>query len=57
MYAPALHLLIPVVGNWQVLVETVVGGVAGRVVNDGGISVEVKILTFSSNSRELNKYR
>lgn len=36
-YAPVLHLLVPVVGDWQVLVEAVVGGVAGRVVNDCGV--------------------
>lgn len=37
-YAPVLHFLISVVSNWQVLVEAVVGGVARRVVNDGGVS-------------------
>lgn len=41
VYAPVLHLLVPVVCSWQLLVETVVRGVAGRVVNDGGVSVNV----------------
>jgi len=51
---PALHLLIPVVSNWQVLVETVVGGVARRVVNDGGVSKGKENSSgFDSNSNEL----
>lgn len=37
---PVLHFLISVIGDWQVLVEAVVGGVAGRMVNDGGVSAK-----------------
>lgn len=48
-HKPVLHLLIPVVSNWQLLVETVVRGVAGRVVNNGGVSGKVKMLDFSLN--------
>ena len=39
-YSPVLHLLVPEVGGWEVLVEAVVGGVAGRMVDDGGVSVK-----------------
>lgn len=41
-YAPVLHFLISVVSDWQVLVEAVVRGVAGRMVNDGGVSAKQK---------------
>lgn len=44
---PVLHLLIPVVGKWQVVVETVVRGVARRVVNDGGVSAKEKIMSWA----------
>lgn len=41
---PVLHFLISVVDDWQVLVEAVVGGVAGRVVDDGGVPAGDKTL-------------
>lgn len=37
---PVLHFLISVIGDWQVLVEAVVGRVAGRMVYDGGVSAK-----------------
>lgn len=37
---PVLHFLISIIGDWQVLVEAVVGGVAGRMVYDGGVSAK-----------------
>lgn len=43
-YAPVLHFLISVVSDWEVLIEAVVGGVARRMVDDGGVSVKEKIV-------------
>ena len=43
---PVLHLLVPVVGDWQVLVEAVVRGVARRVVNDGGVPAKEKTTSW-----------
>lgn len=37
---PVLHFLISIIGDWQVLVEAVVGRVAGRMVYDGGVSAK-----------------
>lgn len=40
--APVFHFLIPVVDHRQILVKAVVGGVAGRVVDDGGVPAREK---------------
>lgn len=54
-YAPVLHLLIPVVSDREVLVEAVVRGVAGRVVDDGRVSAERKNRRLNPNPNELEK--